>query len=131
MIAGFPLFGILGQDISVAKGVVSSTKPSESNREIFLHTAPTQPGNSGGPVLDNSGRVLGVVVGKLNDFKVAQATGSLPQNMNIGIHGKTVQTFLLDSNVQPKVILGGVEKKSDWIAANAAKFTVLVHCFDD
>jgi S1-C subfamily serine protease len=131
MIAGYPLVGILGQDLSVTKGVLSSTKPSEKNREIFLHTAPTQPGNSGGPVFDNSGRVLGVVVGKLNDLKVAQATGSLPQNMNIGIHGKTAQTFLSDNNVQPKLVPQSVEKRSDLIAANAAKFTVLVHCFDD
>jgi S1-C subfamily serine protease len=53
-----------------------------------------QPGNSGGPVLDLSGNVVGVVSAKLNELAIAQATGSLPQNINFAIKSNTLQIFL-------------------------------------
>ncbi len=52
-------------------------------------TAPAQPGNSGGPVLDGAGHVVGVVVARL-----AQRTGRLPQNVNFAISGPAARAFL-------------------------------------
>ena len=43
-----------------------------------------QPGNSGGPLLDESGNVVGVVVSKLG-LKAARATGDIPQNVNYAV----------------------------------------------
>ena len=48
-------------------------------------SAPVQPGNSGGPLLDTSGHVVGVVAEKLNALKIARATGSIPENINFAI----------------------------------------------
>ena len=57
----------------------------------FLQTStPIQPGNSGGPLLDMSGRVVGVVVGRLTN-------SSAPQNVNFAIQTPIVANFL---NVQ-------------------------------
>ena len=48
-------------------------------------TAPVQPGNSGGPLLDGAGNVLGVVVAKLDALYVAEAIGDIPQKLNFAI----------------------------------------------
>jgi hypothetical protein len=57
-------------------------------------TAPVQPGNSGGPVLDAEGVLVGVVTAKLDAIAVAQATGDIPQNVNFAIKASVVRAML-------------------------------------
>jgi S1-C subfamily serine protease len=130
MIAGYPLPGILGQAMSVTKGIVSSVLVSPQARWNFSHTAPTQLGNSGGPIFDAAGNIVGVVVGKLDEIKVAKTTGSLPQNINLGINSKDAIGFLRKAGAEIKV--GESKDRMDGVkvASTAAKYTVLVHCFE-
>src|SRR5690606_34466956 len=55
---------------------------------------PVQPGNSGGPLLDRRGQVVGVVVAKLNALRVAQMTGDIPQNINFAVKPGPVKALL-------------------------------------
>lgn len=57
-------------------------------------SAPVQPGNSGGPLFDRNGNVVGVVVAKLNALKIASATGDIPQNVNFAIKASVAIGFL-------------------------------------
>ena len=49
-----------------------------------------QSGNSGGPIYDENGNIVGVVVAQLNKLKVAKAIGSLPELVDFGIKASTV-----------------------------------------
>ena len=57
-------------------------------------SAAVQPGNSGGPALDEAGRLMGVVVAKLNALAVARITGDIPQNVNFALKVATLASFL-------------------------------------
>jgi len=57
-------------------------------------TAPVQPGNSGGPMLDMAGNVVGVIVSKLNALGIAKETGDIPQNINFAVQGSIARLFL-------------------------------------
>ena len=91
-------------------------------------TAPVQPGNSGGPLLDGAGKVVGVVVAKLDTLYVAEAIGDIPQKLNFAIQGWVAQVFL-DSLVIDYRTAGGVTPTDTAdVAAHARAYTVLVEC---
>lgn len=94
LVAGFPLSGLVSPDLNVTIGNVSALSGPDGSRSLIQVTAPVQPGNSGGPILDQSGSVVGVVVSKLNALAVAEITGDIPQNVNFGISLATVREFL-------------------------------------
>ena len=128
VVAGFPLPSLLSSDLNVTTGTVSALAGPGNNRRLIQITAPVQPGNSGGPVLDTSGNVVGVVVARLDALKLAQRTGRLPQNVNFAISGKTARSFLLAHKVRFEMAQSTASISSVDIAARARGFTVAVEC---
>jgi S1-C subfamily serine protease len=82
---GYPYHGLLTSDFTVSTGIVSSLSGVLNDTRFLQISAPIQPGNSGGPLLDTSGNVVGVVTAKINALKFAKATGDLPENINFAI----------------------------------------------
>jgi S1-C subfamily serine protease len=96
-VAGFPLAGVLAEEMNFTDGVVASEAGIAGNLAELQITAPVQQGNSGGPVLDQAGNAIGVVVGKLDAVRVAGATGDIPQNVNFAIKVDVLRMFM-DAN---------------------------------
>src|SRR5262249_51475463 len=91
---GFPLRGVLASDANVTSGNVSALAGIRDDIRYLQISAPIQPGNSGGPLLDEQGNVVGVIVSKLNAVAVASATGDIPQNVNFALNASVARTFL-------------------------------------
>lgn len=127
-IVGYPLVGVLGTRPSVGFGNVTSTVGIRNNPVQMQISVPVQRGNSGGPVLDQAGNVIGVVVSKLDALKMAQRTGDLPQNVNFAIRGDTVRAFLESNNIGFEAAEGSSRLESTEIASRGAAVTVLVRC---
>jgi S1-C subfamily serine protease len=100
---GFPLAGLLSSGPTLTTGDVSALSGLRDNQQQFQISAPVQPGNSGGPLLDLAGNVVGVVTSKLNAQRVAQSTGDIPQNVNFAIKGTEALDFLRRNGVNPIV----------------------------
>jgi S1-C subfamily serine protease len=129
VVAGFPLHGLLASDLNITKGVVSALAGPGDDRRFIQITAPVQQGNSGGPLLDLAGNVVGVVVGKLDAIKVAQATGDIPQNVNFAVSAWTARAFLDAYNVPYETAPSEPKMSASDVAAQARDFTVLVECW--
>ncbi len=94
---GFPLTGVLSDSGNFTTGSVTSLSGLMNNSSAFQISSPVQPGNSGGPVFDGMGNVVGVVRSKLNVSQALKASGDIPQNVNFAIKAFSLKAFL-DSN---------------------------------
>jgi S1-C subfamily serine protease len=125
---GYPFHGLLTSDFTVTTGIVSSLSGILNDTRYLQISAAVQPGNSGGPLLDTGGEVVGMVAAKLNALKFAKATGEIPENINFAIKTGTLRDFL-DNSVVPYVTADAKsELKTSDIARSARAFTLLIAC---
>jgi S1-C subfamily serine protease len=127
LLFGFPLAGLL-DGLSVTAGVVSSLSGLDGDRQTFIFSAPLQQGNSGGPLLDSGGLVVGVAAGKLDEIVEIGRSGSMPQNINYAVRGDVVRAFLAANGVVASQAPGDDELPRQQIAARGAAVTVLLDC---
>ena len=127
--AGFPLSGLLS-GFNITTGNVSSLAGLRGDTQFLQITAPIQAGNSGGPLLNTSSNVIGIVVSKLNALKVANATGDVPQNVNFAINANVLASFLDANGVDYKTATRGPVLPTHEIARRAQAFTVLIECWN-
>ncbi len=129
VVAGYPLRGILSSGLNVTTGTVSALSGLRDDTNTLQITAPVQPGNSGGPLLDASGHVIGVVVAKLDAIELARWTGDIPQNVNFAIHGAVARALLDARGVPYKTAHSGQRIPTNRISERAQRFTVVVECW--
>jgi len=128
MVIGYPLGGLLGSGPQVTTGNVSSLiGPGDDTRSLQF-TAPTQSGNSGGPLLDGDGTVVGVVSSKLNVVRVHEMTGDIPQNVNFAIKAALARGFLEAAGVEYRSRPPGAARAATEIAAEARDFVLKIEC---
>ena len=126
---GFPLYGLLTSDATVTTGTVSALSGLRNDIRFFQVTVPVQQGNSGGPLLDVSGNVVGLVVGKLNALKIAEITGDIPQNVNFAIKASVVRNFLDTNSVDYLTAPSENRMTSADVGEEAKGYTLLVECW--
>ncbi len=126
--AGFPLAGLLSSDMNVSVGIVSATAGLRGNQYQLQVSAPVQPGNSGGPLLDAAGNLAGLVVGKLDAIEVAKLTGDIPQNVNFAVKSSVAGAFLNVAGVKRTYELRTVRLDNVQLADLARASTVQVIC---
>lgn len=127
LVFGFPYGHALGTGLNVTNGIVTGLAGPGNDATRFQMNAAVQPGNSGGPAVDDAGLLLGVAVGRLNDIAVLRATGSLPQGVNFAIRAAQVDRFLAENGVQPErvPVTGGLGARAVSAAVAPAVFQIL------
>lgn len=63
-VLGYPLTSTMGDEIKLTTGVVSSKTGFQGDVALYQISAPIQPGNSGGPLFDRKGNIIGIVSAK-------------------------------------------------------------------
>lgn len=124
MAAGFPFPQVLKNGLNVTRGNVSAMGGVGGNSANIQMTAPVQPGNSGGPLFDMSGHVVGVVVSRLN----SQAVKSETQNINYAIQGAVAKLFLESQGVKVVERASASDIKAGDLSDAAREFTIQIVC---
>jgi S1-C subfamily serine protease len=129
VVVGFPLRQVLAPNAVVTTGTVSALSGLNNDTAKLQIAAPVQQGNSGGPLLDRHGLVVGVVQSKLNALRIAGVTGDIPQNVNFAVNGATLQSFLEANGVGFRAAPpGGAPLSAADVGEQAARYTVAIEC---
>jgi S1-C subfamily serine protease len=121
---GFPLHHMLSEGTNLTTGAVSALAGVLNDSRTFQISTPVQHGNSGGPLLDQSGNVVGIVSSGI----MKPVDGSMPQNVNFAIKTAVVRTFLDSNGVTYKVVSSEKQMQTPEIGERARKFTSYVTC---
>ena len=127
-VAGYPFGKVVSSSVKVTKGVVSALTGIGNNYSNIQIDAALQPGNSGGPIINQKGNVIGVAVAKLDYKKVIKDFGAIPEGTNFGIKSSTVNQFLKANNINSSSTNWMEMSKKD-IGTKIKKSTVYLNCW--
>lgn len=92
-VLGYPLITTMGSEIKLTNGIISSKAGFQDDISSYQISAPIQPGNSGGPLFDQKGSLVGIVNAKHRDA----------ENASYAIKASYLLNLLEMMNIQPKV----------------------------
>ncbi len=95
---GFPHPDLQGFDVKFTTGSINALTGPGSTPVYYQISAPLQSGNSGGPLFDEQGNLVGMVAAKLDSLMTLAATGDLPQNVNYAIKADYLKPILKTVN---------------------------------
>jgi S1-C subfamily serine protease len=123
---GFPNIQIQGFDPKLTKGEISSLTGFKDDPRQWQISVPTQPGNSGGPLCDENGNLIGIVESTLNPLTMAKVEGEIPQNVNYAVKSSYILPLLDEvQNLPPPLVPANGGKFED-VVANTQKSVVLI-----
>mgnify|MGYP003148441351 CR=1 FL=1 len=129
LVLGYPYGKLTSSESKVTKGIVSALQGLGNNFTQFQIDAAIQPGNSGGPVFNSNGALVGVTVATA-DYKFYEENfKSLPQNMNFAIKSIMLENFLASTGIsydKENVLVGKSQPEIVQAIDNA---TVYLECW--
>jgi S1-C subfamily serine protease len=128
IVAGFPFGNRVSSTLKFTKGIVSSVAGLGNNYSEIQIDAALQPGNSGGPIIDDYGNVIAVAVSKLDMRKVLKDYGVIPENTNFGVKASVVKNLMQGNSVQFKKPNTDVISKSE-LSKSVTNGTVYLTCW--
>ena len=77
-VLGYPLPALMGNEIKLTNGLISSNSGFRGDNTSYQISAPVQPGNSGCPLFDGNGNIIGVVNARLFNIENAAYAVKMP-----------------------------------------------------
>jgi S1-C subfamily serine protease len=87
---GYPVMELLGAEPKFTDGVISSLSGIGNEAAFAQISVPVQPGNSGGPLVNEKGQVVGVIAATAAVDEYVKSVGTLPQNIGWAVRGEYV-----------------------------------------
>lgn len=125
---GYPHADVLASSGNFTLGNVTALAGIDDDSRYLQMSTPVQAGNSGGPLLDQNGNLVGIVTAKLNALKFAQASGDLPQNVNFALKASIVTNFLDTNRIKFAPGSSTVALKPEDLADQARSMSVFILC---
>ena len=126
---GYPLAGRLSDSVKITRGIVSSLSGLDNNIGQIQIDAALQPGNSGGPVLNEKGELIGIASAGLNKLLMAKEAKYIPENVNFAVASPIVVNILKSKKIKyttPNMFSGSYSNTE--LAELGDKSTIQLFC---
>lgn len=110
---GFPMPDLQGFSPKVTAGVVSALSGLNDDVTMLQIDAAVQPGNSGGPLINEKGQVVGVVSARLDDEAAWKKSGALAQNVNYAVKVSYLRALIESATEVSEHLTEDMEASSD------------------
>lgn len=100
---GFPLPTLMGPRAKISEGIINSSNGLQGDLRMFQISTPVQPGNSGGPLLNDRAEVVGVVAAGLSAAYMMKQ-GIIPQNVNYAVKINHIRILTYSSGLDDSLI---------------------------
>jgi S1-C subfamily serine protease len=116
-VVGFPAPDLLAKDATITEGIVNNINGLKNALTSFQMSAQIHGGNSGGPVINAKGEVIGVASYKANDMYVLNKAGSVTQNLNYAMKAAYLKNILGFANIPECEISKNINNAADVMSA--------------
>ena len=99
MTLGYPLVDLQGQNQKATFGRVNAKSGIQDDFRYLQVDIPIQPGNSGGPLINKRGEVVGIIAATLKFTATLRETGSLPQSVNYAVKADYALPIISDLEI--------------------------------
>ncbi len=127
-IVGYPEHGLPVLEAELEQ-VLASPADFAADRGRYPFSGSVRRGNSGSPVLDERGAVIGVVTAKINTVAVYQLTGEVIDNIGVAITNRAVFDFLRANKIEFHVAMRGENLSPEQILREARGFVRQIGCW--
>ena len=128
---GYPLGKYTGADVKISKGIVSSLSGPGNNYSEFQHDAATAKGHSGGPIINKSGQVVGVIFAGVDKMKILKETkGHIPEGIFFAVSSQTLTNFLKANKVRYTKAYRDKKLETEEVAQIGDAATVKLYCLN-
>lgn len=126
-VAGYPFGDAVSSTLKITKGIVSSLAGIGDNYSNIQIDAGLQPGNSGGPVVNERGEAIAIAVSKLSAAYAVKNFGSVPEGVNFAVKGSVVGSLLRANNIPLSPLSGNAISVAD-LSKKLTNSTVKLNC---
>jgi S1-C subfamily serine protease len=106
-ILGYPMPDMQGEEQKATFGRVNALSGARGNTRYAQVDAPVQPGNSGSPLCNDKGEVIGMISRSLDENLARKNFGAIPQNVNYALKAEYVLQALMAAGVDVPPATGG------------------------
>ena len=96
---GHPLAGLLSSEAKYNEGTISALSGMKDDLHLMQISVPIQPGNSGGPLANSRGEVIGLIVSTINGSALLRQRDIMAQNINFAIKADPIHEFLKANSI--------------------------------
>lgn len=114
---GYPLPSIEGNEVKATFGRINALSGAQGDIRFIQIDVPIQPGNSGGPLIDDNGAVVGITSASVNQQYVVQTAGTVAQNVNYAVKSEYFLPLLKYAQVnltKGKAVPGAIKNPSQF-----------------